>query len=194
MSSLTVNKVKTNMWFSFSLSLLHTLFISPTVSNLYNVYNNNYLFDILLTKLLAILLTIEIFKPQLFCSHATSRKADWILTTVVHFIMLFYIPMSSVWCRFWKWKVHCFLFTKILLRLPYLYSACSHTCLFLMLVVVGLRVRWICLCVLCTHCLLLRYSYLSLYTHDFCSYSFCVLFSCEMILGRFHLRDHILGL
>ena len=79
MSSLIANKVKTNIR-SFSFSLLQTLFMCPTVYDLYNVYNNNYnnncLFNILLTQLFAILLTTVIFKPWLFCSHATSHKAD----------------------------------------------------------------------------------------------------------------------
>ena len=39
------------------------------------------LFVTLITQVFAIVLVTEIFKPQLFCSHATSYKADWILTT-----------------------------------------------------------------------------------------------------------------
>ena len=64
----------------------------PTVSNLYNVYKNNYnsnsLFDIILClqsvykqPLVSWIFTMATFKPQLFCSHTTLHKADWILTT-----------------------------------------------------------------------------------------------------------------
>ena len=70
--------------FSFSFSLLYTLFTCPTFSNLYNNdYNNNCLFDILLTQLFAILLTTEIFK------HVTSHKADWIRTDCCPFCLDF---------------------------------------------------------------------------------------------------------
>ena len=65
-------------------SLLQALFMCAAVSNSYNVYNNNYLFVILLTQTFAILFTpfaqatrlvryiciAEIFKPRLFSSHA----------------------------------------------------------------------------------------------------------------------------
>ena len=55
-----------------------------TVPNSYNNnYNNNCLFDILLTQLFAILLTTEIFEPR------TSHKADC-------FVLPFYMRTSSV--------------------------------------------------------------------------------------------------
>ena len=61
--------------------IVHTIYVSHC-SNFYNVYNynKNSLFDIFLTQLFAILLTTEIFKPRLFCSHTTSHKADCVLT------------------------------------------------------------------------------------------------------------------
>ena len=65
--------------FSFCCSLLYTLFLCSTVSNLYN-NNYNCLFDILLTQLFAISHTMEIFKPRLFRSHTTLHKTNWILT------------------------------------------------------------------------------------------------------------------
>ena len=66
----------------FSFSLLYTLFMYPTVLNLYNInYNNNYLFHILFTELFSSLFITEIFKPRLFCLHATSYEAHWIPTT-----------------------------------------------------------------------------------------------------------------
>ena len=83
-----------------------------TVSNFYNVYNNNYnnncpldillclqsfckqqyLFVILLTQLFTILLTVEIFKPQLFSSHAMhlhTRLTELLLLVIC--LVLFFI-------------------------------------------------------------------------------------------------------
>ena len=69
MSSLIANKVKTNICL-VSLSRYCTLFMCPTVSNLYNNnYNNNCLFDIFLRQLFAILLKTEIFKHNYLVSH-----------------------------------------------------------------------------------------------------------------------------
>ena len=57
------SKNNTSMCLIFLFSLLYTLFMCPTVSNLYSKnYNNICLFDILLTQLCAILHTMEIFK------------------------------------------------------------------------------------------------------------------------------------
>ena len=68
----------------FNFSLLHKLFMGLTISNLYNNnYNNNCLFYILLIQLFAFLLTMEIFKPRLFSSHATqlhTRLTEFLLT------------------------------------------------------------------------------------------------------------------
>ena len=81
--------------FKYESSLIanKVLFMCPTVSNLYNVYNNNYnnncLFDILLTQLFAILLTMEIFIPRLFSSHAArlhTIRTEFLLL-VVCFVM-----------------------------------------------------------------------------------------------------------
>ena len=66
--------------FSIKLSLLSAHLMCHCPNLYHNNYNNNCLFDILLSQLFAILLTMEIFKTRLFCSHATSHRADWILT------------------------------------------------------------------------------------------------------------------
>ena len=67
MSTLIANKVHVRI----------ITYVSLFPRNVYNNnYNNNYLFDILLTQLFVNLLTTEIFKPRLFCSNATSHKAD----------------------------------------------------------------------------------------------------------------------
>ena len=47
-------------------------------------------------------------------------------------------------------------------------------------------VRNVSYCV-CFHCFLVIYLF---YTPEFCSGSFCLLFSCEMILGSLHLRNN----
>ena len=64
----------------FSLLICTHEILNTCESTIWKFYNNNYndncLFDILLIQLFAILLTMEIFKPRLFCSHATSHKAD----------------------------------------------------------------------------------------------------------------------
>ena len=57
MSSCITNKIKTNMYLVSINSLLYALFMYATVSNSYNIYNNNYLFVIHLTELFAILFT-----------------------------------------------------------------------------------------------------------------------------------------
>ena len=66
----------------FSLSLLYTLFMYPTVSNLFNLYgdneNNKCLFDIL----------------QLH-----TRLTEFFLNTVTCFVLPFYMRISSVWWR-----------------------------------------------------------------------------------------------
>ena len=86
-------QIKNEYVFSFSFSLLYTLFICPTFTNLYNNnYKNNWLFDIFLTQLFAIVLITEIFKPRLFCSH----KGDWILTDSRLLYLPFYSPIQSI--------------------------------------------------------------------------------------------------
>ena len=117
-----------------NLSLLYTLFMCPTVSDLCKQYNydNSCLFDILLTLLFAILLTTEIFKQ------ATSHKADWILTDCCPL----YLPLLYM---------HVFSLMKVLEveRSVYYLVVCIVPVTFaylyiLMLVVVGLGIRWIC--------------------------------------------------
>ena len=50
-------------------------------TNLYDVYNNNCLVLYSYHATIRYIFIMAIFKPRLFCSHATSHKADWILTT-----------------------------------------------------------------------------------------------------------------
>ena len=97
-----------------SFSLCNTLFMCDTVSNL---YNNNFLFHILLTQLFDILLTTEIFKPRLFCSHGTSHNIDfdsyWL--PVACFIWPFIVQHNQYNERSWSrtfvfslsWELYC---------------------------------------------------------------------------------------
>ena len=57
------------------------------------------------------------FKQRLFFFHATFHKADWIFTTLVCFVLPFYIRIYSVVWKFLKWKVRGFAFSRILMRL-----------------------------------------------------------------------------
>ena len=78
------------------------LFIVSTILGA-TVYNLAYttiicLFVILLTQMFAILLTTEIFKPQLFSSQATrvrTRLTEFLLL-IVCFVLAFYIPKQTV--------------------------------------------------------------------------------------------------
>ena len=97
--------------------------------------NNNSQYDILLTQLFVILLTMEILKPLLFCSHATSHKTDCILTDSCLFCLAFF-----------------------------LWFTCNKFVAFVC-VVDGVFVYQ---------------------AHCSCWCSFCLLFSCEMILDRFY--------
>ena len=78
MGSLIANELKTNMCLvSIKLFIVHTLSYEPlfptsTTITTYSLYFFTLLFSILLAK--------QIFKPRLFCSHATSHKANRILT------------------------------------------------------------------------------------------------------------------
>ena len=124
-------------------------------SNLYHVCNNNFFFVILVTQLFAKSL-------QLFCSQATSHKADWILTD--------YCPLCLA-----VLYMHNFSLQKVLKvegsRSRLLENSIATACIctfsylsvpfFFMLVVVGLfgmcsMYLLVCICVLRTHCLLLR--------------------------------------
>ena len=75
MSSMIANKIKIN-WCLVSIKffIVRTIFVCPCLQ--LDEYNNNWLCS--LTKQI---FTREIFKPLLFSSHATSHKADWILTS-----------------------------------------------------------------------------------------------------------------
>ena len=75
MSSLIANKVKTNMYlFSFKLFIVRII-LCATVFNLYNAYNNNYSFIILLSQLFAILLTT-------FCKQQHWLNYYWLLSVL----------------------------------------------------------------------------------------------------------------
>ena len=113
--------------FSFSFFLLYTLFLCSTVSNL---YNNNCLFNTLICSL--------------FCSQQRTRLTEFLLTAVF-LVLRFYCqtfvldveglrpPFSRTLSR---------VYTRILV-----YSSC------LLLLTYLEVVR--CICLLCTHCLLL---------------------------------------
>ena len=60
------------------------------------------------------------------CSHATSHKADWILTTLASFVLPFYMHTSSIWWRFLKWNIRDFAFSRVLHILVYPFF--SHAC------------------------------------------------------------------
>ena len=110
-------------------SLLNTLFVCDTVSNLYIVYNNNCLFDILLTT--------EIFKQRLFSSHAKrihTRLTEFLLPTVC-----FDLPFNSnTQTDVLEVECLCSLFLEDSIATALLLVLCVH----------------ITVCVLCTHCCL----------------------------------------
>ena len=96
MSSLIANKVK-KLCFGFNqLFIVHTIYVchcSQFIERI-NVYNNNNYSWLFLShnySLFAILLT-----TVLFTHNASSHKTDWITTTVVCFVLLFYRPIQSV--------------------------------------------------------------------------------------------------
>ena len=89
MCSLIINKIKINFFFSFRSILYCSHYLLCHYSNLNhrnnNNYNNNWFvcntsphFCSRKHKLYSIKAICE---PRLFSSHATSHKADWILTT-----------------------------------------------------------------------------------------------------------------
>ena len=69
MSSLIANQVKTNVCFVSIISLLFSLYLFTLnwCNNNYS-YNNRHNFSLFCLQ------------PQLFCSHSTSHKNDWIFT------------------------------------------------------------------------------------------------------------------
>ena len=118
----------------------------------------------------------SLFCSQSFCKHYTyslnlfnrnlnfttqqhnTRRTELQLTFVC-FVLSFYMRTPSVYRIFSKQKAHDLVFSRTLLR-PLVYVH-SHTCLSFMLVAIGLFERssmylLVCICVLCTHCLLLR--------------------------------------
>ena len=91
-----------------------------------------------------------------------------LLLTVACIVLPFYIRTTSVWQRFLNWNVWDFAFSRILLWL----SCCLYGAFYIWTL---------------ASCL-----YNLFHTHDFYSCSFCLQFSFEMILGRFHLRNNII--
>ena len=129
-----------------------------TVSNLYNVYNNNYnnnclldillclqsfykqqhLFVIVLTQLFAILLTAEIFKPWLFSSHAMhpyTRLTELLLLIIG--LVLFFIYDNAFASNCLVWRTFS-LSRKLYSDFIVVCRFCSH-CL-LLYVIVGLLI------------------------------------------------------
>ena len=135
------------------------------------------------TRLFAILLTTFLWALHLFVRSSQrrfsntklhTRQTELLLTTVC-FVLPFNIRTPSICRTFLKWEVRVLAFSRTLSR-PLVYVH-SNTCLLLMLVVIDLFGR-------CSMPLLFH-------PHGLCFCSFCLLFSCEMILGRFHLRNNI---
>ena len=125
----------------------------PTVSNLYNNNdNNNCLFD----------KTIHYsgHNPNCFVHTQLHTRLTEFLLTAVCFVLPFYSPTHLVKRMFLKQKVRVHAFSRTL-SLPLVYVH-SHSGLSLMLVVVGLfgtcsMYLLVCVCVLCTYCLLMRF-------------------------------------
>ena len=118
--------------FSFSLSLLYTLFMCPTVSNLYNNnYNNNCLFDT----------TIRYSTYNCFLHTQLHTR----LTEFLLIVDCFYGPTRPVKRTFLKQKFCALAFSRTLLRV------CTSILVypsFLLLLVYLERVRWICILVI----------------------------------------------
>ena len=155
MSSLIPNKVKTNLCLvPLKLFIVRTI-LYATVSNLYNNnYNNICLFDIFLTQLFAILLTLEILKPLFWFTR--NFTPGWLISDYLSSALscVFILQHDQSNERFWN---RSFAFSKTLSRL--LVYVHSHTCLSLflscLLLLVYLdRIPCICLCVFCSPCLL----------------------------------------
>ena len=116
---------------------------------------------------------MAILKPRLFCSHATSHKVDWILTNMNSLTNIFEAEDSH--SRFLDNSIA----TAWICALSYVFP---HSCYywFTWIVFDGfLR------CAFCTSLIAF------IHTHSLCFCSFCLLFSCKMILSRFYLRNSI---
>ena len=159
-----------------------------TISN--NNYNKNCLFYILLTQLFVILITPEIFK------HATSHKADWILTASSPALSCLFIyarlqPAERSQSRRFAFSPFRELYRDrlyiciLILGCPFFPYGCCYWFARSMDFLVCI---WA--CVLHTHscCVIVIYF---LHAHGLCSCSFWLLFSWEIILGRFVLRNNI---
>ena len=121
-----------------------------------------------------------IFKPRLFCSHATSHKADWILTDSCLLCFVFLYAHTFSLKNVLNVECSCFCFLELsivtaLLLVLFVHFAC---CVF----------AYVYLLFSCWCCCWFTYN-----KFDVCiSVTFGLVFSCEMILGRFHLRKNIL--
>ena len=114
------------------------------------------------------------------------RKAVWngwygpSATLLPALSCLFYMRTSSLWWRFLKWNVRGFVFSRILLR--------SHCLVVYFVHVVCCVFAYVYLRFSCWCCCWFSYN-----KFDVCiCVAFGLLFSCEMILGRLHLRNNIL--
>ena len=122
-----VNCKQSKNKFVFRFSFPYTIFMCPTVSDLYNNNNNNNcLFDT----------TIRCSAHNCFVyTQLHTRRAEFLLT-VVCLVLPYYGLTRSVKRTFLKQKVSVLAFSRTLSQ-PLVYVH-SHTCLSLMLVVVGL--------------------------------------------------------
>ena len=125
--------------------------------NLYHVYNNNYNNNTKITTIRSLFLsaynlfanhTCTVFCKQLGCSntqlfvhsHLHTRLIEFLLTLVCY-ILSFYTPTRSIKRTLLKQEVRLLAIQRTLSR-PFVYVH-SHTCLFIMLIVVGLF-EWYC--------------------------------------------------
>ena len=180
--------------------------------------NNSLQFCFFLTKLFAILLTpvntntcsldlynadhqttIFLFTHNAYSLH--SRLTKLLLNaSPCLLICAFYMHLSTIWWRFLKWNIRGLALSRILLRLPYCLCSAHYVRILvypswlLLLVYVFDGFVSVCLCRMCcvhiVSCCVINL----FHSHDLCSYSFCLLFSCEMILGHFNLRNNIMEL
>ena len=128
MSSLIVNQVKTNMYFSFNYLFIVLTIIIITITACP-------------IQLFAILLTTATVSLELHAQLIT--RLLQLQLTVTRFVCLFYICTPSVCRTISMWKVHDLAFQRsLMLKLVH-----CLTCLYLMLTVASLGVRCIYQCI-----------------------------------------------
>ena len=158
-------------------------------SNLYHVYNHKYNNNCLVRypkhTTIHLIFTMAIFKPQLFCSHATLH-ADWILTECCPFIYARLQSDEGSWSGTFGVSPSREFFCD------YLIVRIELVVLLLLVYVYGRFVSIYLCCVYYVHIAFCRVigTYL-FHAHDLCFCSFCLWFSCETTLGRFDLRNNI---